>query len=247
MTRLGEPFPRAAVEHAAGLGLEAASAPARADLNAYLSCGCADRPLLPATPRGVDRPAPEACTCGHACPPSVGPALKDTLDALMVHPFVSSGGTRYLPWFGSESVLVEGFPEAKTDVDGALLREMGLPQRQGLPRTALEDALLRHGPRICEALGLSAEAHRLVCIPFDLYLRLGPERGWGQRELWTHFDGYQISREIQLLALVGGDVRFGGTDDLCAVGRNYDSEHVTARFAVVRRDRFLAREPRAAD
>jgi hypothetical protein len=56
-----------------------------------------------------------------------------------------------------------------------------------------------------------------------------------------------VTREIRLLALVGGDARFGGVDDHCAVARDYDSEHLGARFAVVRRDRFLARERRAGE
>ena len=52
-----------------------------------------------------------------------------------------------------------------------------------------------------------------------------------------------MTRELHLQALVGGDIRYGGADDLCGVGRAYDSDHITARFAVVRRDRFEAREP----
>jgi hypothetical protein len=117
--QLAERFRNGAVERAAHLGLEPAEAPARAELNAYLSCVCGDRPLLPASPRGPERRAPEACTCGHACPPGVGPALKSSLDALMVHPFVSSAGTRYLPWFGREAALVEGFPEEEADFSAA--------------------------------------------------------------------------------------------------------------------------------
>jgi hypothetical protein len=79
-----------------------------------------------------------------------------------------------------------------------------------------------------------------VCVPFDLYSRLGRDRGWGQRELWTHFDGYQIWKEGKLRALVGGSVRFGGLDDLCSISVEDERDNVIARFAVVRRDRLVA-------
>jgi hypothetical protein len=162
----------------------------------------------------------------------------------MVHPFLTSGGTRYLPWFGREALLVESFPEGEPDTHSPLLEALSLPQRRGLTRLAIEDVLLSKGPQICEELGLDPTVYRITCVPFDIYKRLADRYGWGMQPFWTHFDGYQVTRELQLQALVGGDIRFGGADDLCAVGRAYDSEHISARFAVVRRDRFEAREPR---
>ena len=242
---LEAPFPAIAVDRAAKLGLEPLSLSPRSDLNAYLSCGCAERARLPEAPLAEGHREPEGCTCGHACPPGVPKSLRDSLDALMVHPFVTSGATRYLPWLGAETVLVEAFSEEDVDAAEGILHALDLPKRRGLTRLAIEDALLRHGPRICREFGLEPEAHRLVCVPFDLYLRAGPERGWGRRKLWTHFDGYQVTRELRLQALVGGDVRYGGPEDLCGVGRAYDSDHIAARFAIVRRGRFLAREPTA--
>jgi len=44
----------------------------------------------------------------------------------------------------------------------------------------------------------------------------------------------------RLLALAGGDVRFGGLYDLLGLSRDYDSDRVVARFAVVRRERMVA-------
>lgn len=243
VTRLAEPIPEGAVARAGRMGLEAAKLEPKAAFNAYLSCGCADRAMLPASPLTEERRELEACTCGHACPPEVGKSLKSSLDALMVHPFLTSGGTRYLPWFGPEVVLVESFPESEPDVRTPLLESLSLPRRNGLARLEIEDALLSKGPQVCEGLGLDPTVYRLTCIPFDVYNRLADRYGWGTREHWTHFDGYQVTRELQLQALVGGDVRFGGPDDLCGVGRAYDSERITSRFVVVRRDRFDAREP----
>ncbi len=242
--RLAEPMPEEAAQRARRLGLELATLEPKAAFNAYLSCCCADRAVLPALPLTEERRELEACTCGHACPPEVSKGLKSRLDVLMVHPFVTSGGTRYLPWFGAEVLLVETFPEEEPDARTPILEALSLPRRRGLARLAIEDALLSRGPQLCEDLGLDPIAYRITCIPFDAYNRLADRNGWGAQRLWTHFDGYQVTRELQLQALVGGDIQFGGADDLCGVSRAYGSEHITARFAVVRRDRFDAREPR---
>jgi hypothetical protein len=43
-----------------------------------------------------------------------------------------------------------------------------------------------------------------------------------------------------LRALAGGDVRYGGLYNLVGIGRDYDSDRVMARFAVVRRERMVA-------
>ena len=82
-------------------------------------------------------------------------------------------------------------------------------------------------------------ACRLACVPFDVYARLAPRRGWGQQPLWTHFDGYQVWKEGRLRALVGGDMRFGGAHDLCSIGREDARENVVTRLAVVRRARLM--------
>jgi len=44
----------------------------------------------------------------------------------------------------------------------------------------------------------------------------------------------------RLRALAGGEARFGGLFNLVALSRDYDTERVTARFAVVRRERMVA-------
>lgn len=243
VTRLAEPIPDDAVQRAAHLGLEPAELEPNGAFNAYLSCCCADRAVLPALPLSEERREVEACTCGHACPPDVRESLKTSLDALMVHPFLTSGGTRYLPWFGAEAVLVETFSEDEPDARTPLLESLSLSHRRGLARLEIEDRLLSKGPQLCEDLNLDPTVYRVTCIPFDVYQRAAGRHGWGTRQLWTHFDGYQVTRELKLQAVVGGDSRYGGADDLCGVGRDYDSDHITARFAVVRRARFEAREP----
>jgi hypothetical protein len=87
-------------------------------------------------------------------------------------------------------------------------------------------------------LGLDPREYRIICLPADVYTRLGAKLGWGRQEIWTHFDGYMATKERKLMALVGGDVRFGGLHDFVTVGAEYDSDRLYARFAVVQRKRF---------
>jgi hypothetical protein len=164
-----------------------------------------------------------------------------------IHPLVNSGGARYLPSLVAEDVLVEDFPdpaEGQTPAASELVKSLRLPGRRGLPRIAIEQALLMHGARILEKeLGLDPRVFRLVCIPPDVYVRLGEAEGWGRQAFWTHFDGYLIrtvAGQVRLQALAGGDVRYGGLYDLMAAGRDYDSERFLARFAVVQRARMIA-------
>jgi hypothetical protein len=123
-----------------------------------------------------------------------------------------------------------------------LLQALALPRRRGPARATIENALLLHGPGVIkERLGLDPREFRLVCIPPDLYLRVGRERGWGQRPEWTHFDGYRVLESGRLLALVGGNSRYGGLVDLCGISPMDERENVVARFAVLRRARLGAR------
>jgi hypothetical protein len=173
--------------------------------------------------------------------------LREGLAIFMIHPLVNSGGARYLPSLVAEDVLVEDFPDPEdghTPPASELVKSLGLPVRRGLPRIIIEQALLMHGARIVDnELGLDPHVFRLVCIPPDVYVRLGEAEGWGRQPFWTHFDGYLIRTvegHLRLQALAGGDVRYGGLYDLLAVGRDYDSDYLLARFAVVQRARMVA-------
>lgn len=180
--------------------------------------------------------------------PAGSPAgLRDGVEMFVIHPIVNSGGARYLPNLVAEDVLVEDFadpPDGQTPAASELVKSLGLPGRRGLPRIAIEQALLLHGAGILEKeLGLDPRVFRLVCIPPDVYVRLGDAEGWGRQPYWTHFDGYLIRTvegKIRLQALAGGDARYGGLYELLAVGREYDSDRLLARFAVVQRARMVA-------
>ncbi len=82
------------------------------------------------------------------------------------------------------------------------LELLDLPRRRGLPRVLIEDAVRQRNARVCAALALDPFEFTLACVPFDAYLRLAPRHGWGRQTLWTHFDGYQLARD--LLGIVGG-------------------------------------------
>lgn len=167
-------------------------------------------------------------------------ALRETLELLMNRAFVTSAGTRYMPRFLAEDVLVEDFddPSPGATPSSPLVTALGLAGRRGLSRRNIESALRARGAVVMKDLGLDPRVYRIVCIPVDVYTRLGAKRGWGKQEFWTHFDGYMMSKERKLMALVGGDVRFGGLHDLVTVGVDYDSDRLFARFAVVQRRRF---------
>jgi hypothetical protein len=170
--------------------------------------------------------------------------VREAMEFFLLNPFINSGGTRYQVCLVVEDLLLEDFeePEPKALMPRTeLLSALGLESRWGLTRVDIENALLQHGPRILkEELKLEPEAFRLVAIPPDIYTHLGPARGWGQKEMWTHFDGYWIREGGKLDALAGGDKRFGGTHDLINFNPTYTTDKVLARFAVVQRKRMLS-------
>jgi hypothetical protein len=176
-------------------------------------------------------------------PGGTGDHVRDRIEFYLLNPFVTSGGTRYQPCLVVEDLLVEDFPEPERqqEIPGTqLLSALGLESRRGVSRIAVETALHQNGPRIIEEeLALDPEAFRLVAVPPDVYTHLGPERGWGQQEIWTHFDGYQVREEGKLHALAGGDVRFGGTHDIVSFHPSYTNDKIIARFAVVQRKRMM--------
>jgi hypothetical protein len=171
-------------------------------------------------------------------------AFRERLEMLIIHPLVNSGGARHLPTLVAEDVLVEDFPDPKEGEEtpaSELLEALGLPSRRGLPRIAIEQALLARGADVLDQrLGTDPRSFRLVCIPPDVHLRLGEAEGWGRQPFWTHFDGYLVMADGRLQALAGGDVRYGGLYELLGISRDYDSDRVMARFAVVRRERMVA-------
>jgi hypothetical protein len=166
------------------------------------------------------------------------------VEMLMIHPLVNSGGARHLPTLVAEDVLVEDFPDPSDEGEAPtspLLTTLGFSGRRGLPRIAIEEALVAHGADVLEQeLGLDPRVFSLVCIPPDVHLRLGEAEGWGRQRFWTHFDGYLVMAEGRLRALAGGQEQYGGLFNLLGISRDYDSERVMARFAVVRRERMSA-------
>ena len=173
----------------------------------------------------------------------VSDSVKVLVGQFLRNAFVNSGGARYLPVFSAEEVLIEDFPEdQEPPATGELLSALGLARRRTLARAEIDDSLREHGATMLqERLGLDPVQFRLVCIPHDLYMRVGRERGWGQQQQWTHCDGYQVLRNGSRRALEGGDVRYGGLSDLVSLATTDQRECVVARFAVIRRARQVAR------
>jgi hypothetical protein len=176
-------------------------------------------------------------------PSGITDPLKNTIEFFLLNPFITSGGTRYQACFVIEDLLIEDFPEPEpkqTVPFTGLLSALGLEGRWGLTRIDIENALLKHGPQILEEeLALDPEAFRLVAIPPDIYGHLAHGRGWGQQQMWTHFDGYRVREAGKLQALAGGDQRFGGAHNVVAFSPTYTNEKILTRFAVVQKKRMM--------
>lgn len=167
--------------------------------------------------------------------------LAENLSLFALHLYVNSAGVRYVPPPASEEcVLVEAHGEGDESVS-PLLAELGLAARRGLSRDEIERALLLHGQRVLSSIGLDPLTFRLVCIPPDLFMRLGAGKGWGKRREWVHLDGYQVLRGGRRRALVGGNSEFGGLADLCSISPADARGNVLLRLAVVRRARLAVR------
>jgi len=178
-----------------------------------------------------------------ALPRDTPDALRDRLVMLVSRPILTSGGARFLAPLVEEDVLVERFDEGPAGAPvgrNGLAEALGLESRWGHSRLALERLLQARGPDIVQSLGLDPWKFRLVSVPPDLFGVLGERHGWGRQEIWTHLDGYVATRERKLLGLVGGDVRYGGVQDLVGVGVGYDSDRLLSRFAIVDRRRLRA-------
>jgi hypothetical protein len=191
---------------------------------------------------GVDGGGDGPVRLSVSLPADLPEALRDHLEMYLDRPFVNSGGGRYLPPLVDEDLMIEDFDEAPPGSPPAnrpLLELLGLDRRIGLSRVRIEHALLENGHRAVESAGLDPRVFRLVCIPPDVYVRIGVDRKWGTQPQWTHMDGYMLQNR-KWLALAGGDTRFGGVFDLVGLGRENDIDNLTARFAVVQRKRLSA-------
>jgi hypothetical protein len=240
--RLAEPFPGDAVGRARGLGLAPAALPAEPAVAEYLR-RVAWKPSFAQAELLRDGAARVEEALADPAVRSFREHARETLSLFAMHPYLNSGGARYLPRPVAETVLVEDFPEGEGSLPASrLLDALGLDHRRGLSRVEIERALLAKAPDIVERdLGLDPAQYQIVCVPSDVYNRAGAERGWGRAPLWTHFDGYQLMRSGHLRALVGGDVRYGGRADLVSIARDDARDKVILRLAVVRRERLLGR------
>ena len=105
--------------------------------------------------------------------------MADTVSLFALHLYVNSAGIRYLPMLlEREFVLLETHAEGD-DAPCDLPRALGLERRRAVARNDIELALMGAGWWVVLSLGLDPRAFRLVCVPPDVYMRVGPTRGWG--------------------------------------------------------------------
>jgi hypothetical protein len=244
---LSQPFPEACVAPARALGLEHVEfTPLSGDLASRIR-GFLEQYAWAASPATYDRARDGVAELRHSFDalPALDHATADvwaeTVSLFALHLFVNSAGFRYLPLMADrEWVLLEAHAEGD-DAPSGLCRELGLDRRRALSRDEIEAALLARGADVLAAMKLDPDAYRVVCVPCEVYMRVGRSRGWGAREEWTHFDGYQVRKQGRLLALVGGNARYGGLADLCGISPSDARDNVVARLAVVRRERLGTR------
>jgi hypothetical protein len=243
---LAEAFPEASVPRAKALGLECVEAklasPEVAASIAEFMEQHAPGASAAAFDRARDGVARVTVAAEVAVPRDVAALFAETISLFALHLYVNSAGVRYVPVLAPREVLlVESHPEGEEPVT-PLLRELGLERRRAVSRDEIEAALRKNGARVLsEHLGFDPRAFRIVCVPPDVYMRIGRERGWGKREEWTHFDGYQVLSGGRLRALVGGNARFGGLADLVSISRDDGRENTVVRLAVIHRERLGVR------
>lgn len=244
---LGEPLPAACLPRAKALGLEGVETTLASPAVASAISDFVERYALGASPAVYDRSHDGIARVAVAAeevaiPPDVAAVYAETISLFALHLYVNSAGVRYVPLaVPREALLVETHPEGDETVT-PLLRELGLDRRRALSRDEIEERLQKNGTRIvAEHLGLDPLAFRIVCVPPDVFIRVGRARTWGQRPEWTHFDGYQVMKGGRLRALVGGNSKFGGLADLCSIARDDGRENTVVRFAVIRRERLGVR------
>jgi hypothetical protein len=246
---LGQPFPDASIERGGKLGLAHIQLKLKYPELSQHAAVTFDRygwhPSFPAQEVARNGESYLRPLIERAAVPQelVDPFLEAAM-LFALHPFVNSGGVRYFPLFpDAEFALVEDFPEDAVPAEPSeLLKALGLGRRAGLSRLEIEMRLREQGSTVVrERLGLDPVKFRLVCIPYDLYTRLGQDRNWGQQPRWTHVDGYQLVKGGRMRALVAGDVRYGGLFDLCSISQIDERESVLSRFAVIHRERLMVR------
>ncbi len=232
-------FPPEVLKKGSALGLELFNAPSRRDEFAPF-CSFAWHPTfadLQENNKGSVLRLPDL-----PLPKDLPEAMKTRIQLFALHPFINSAGVRFFPRMLAEDVLIEAFPEPAAGSESPssrLLEALGLKSRNQHSRQEIEAVLQEKGNDLLrDELGLDEKAFKLVCIPPDLHLRLGPQRGWGEQKIWTHFDGYMIMADNTRQALAGGDVRYGGIFDLLGLSSSYDTDRLIVRFAVVQRRRM---------
>jgi hypothetical protein len=241
---LSQPYPEACIAPARALGLEhvefrEGSREATARIRAFIEtyAWAASAATFQLAREGVAQLRASIDSL-PAIEDSNADVLAETVSLFALHLFINSAGIRYLPMLSErEFVLLETHAEGD-DAPSGLLRALGLERRRAVARDEIELALLRRGGDVVGSMGLDPRAFRIVCVPPDVYMGVGPSRRWGAREEWTHFDGYQVRAKGRLLAMVGGNARYGGIADLCGISSSDARDNTVVRLAVVRRERL---------
>ncbi len=171
---------------------------------------------------------------------------------------LSGKATLALPEFGApEAVLAEQWTEEDWDAtDGEkrklqstawnspLLKALGIEQTGvvNIKRETIDAALWQGDPgtrapskrhtEVLKQLGLADADFEIHCIRQDQYVRGAEAKGWGEKNLWTHFDDFFLGDDGGQNGLLGGHRKRGGASDVDYSWRGIPDEYDAVRLVL---------------
>lgn len=105
-----------------------------------------------------------------------------------------------------------------------------------LSRDNIDKLLFHCGDYVIEQIGLDPNKHKLINIPFDIYIRLLNKMNFGKYNLNTHFDGYRLRTDGKIMGLFGGNIKFGGSSFIDSFWTDTHNFSIVTRFVIIRKD-----------
>ena len=87
---------------------------------------------------------------------------------------------------------------------------------------------------LLKQLNLNPKEYTFRLISYDEYARGSTEQKWGQKNLWTWFDGYRLRGDGDRNGLCGGNRGNGGASDVSAYHRVFAFRNLAVRLVLAR-------------
>jgi hypothetical protein len=166
--------------------------------------------------------------------------------------FKNNDLTECIPDFGTFKVLLvdtwaEQDRESGIAMRSVLLERLGLVDGtvNNISREQIEKALWENGDTftrtpttahraLLQELG-APKGYEFRLIRQDEYARLAVEKGWGEKNLRTHFDGYVLDG-VERSCLIGGRRADGGASHVREIDRNVSRIDLATRLVLARKE-----------